>query len=682
MTELLETLQRHFGHTTFRPGQDDLVRTVVDGHDLLAVMPTGSGKSLGFQLPALLLPGTTLVVSPLISLMKDQVDELSRRGIRAAALHSMLAAGERRDAVNAARAGALRLLYVAPERFASDHFVRILRDVPISRFVVDEAHCVSEWGHDFRPDYRRLRGAAAECRRSDGRPGRPPMAAFTATATPEVRDDIVELLGLASPRVVVAGFDRPNIELRVRPVSGDFEKHQLLPTLVGQQRTLVYAATRRNAEMAAETLIAHGLQAAAYHAGLPEADRTRVQNGFASGAVRVVCATNAFGMGIDRPDVEAVIHVDIPGSVEAYYQEIGRAGRDGRPAVATLLWNYADVKTREFLIDRPREDSPNRRVPEVSPVEVARRKDIERKKLRRMVGYADTAGCLRATILRYFGDPAAREPCGSCGNCERARTTLDPGGLLLVRKILSGIARAGERFGRRRIAAMLVGELDDLPEALTRLSTTGLLRGEQPRTVERWIDASCSAGLVRASEDQYRTLSLTPLGRDVMAGRVVELSMAVPVSRPPSLRRRRSRSDARFEEIDASSRSKRGRRGRPGRFDSGSSNRGPGGAMGANELQPPANREESAENTPLVEALRAWRLGEARQRAVPPFVVLHDRTLLAIAASQPRSIAELLDVPGIGPAKVATYGEAILSVVAAAAARSDGQAHTGNAGHR
>jgi len=493
--------------------------------------------------------------------------------------------------------------------------------------------------------------------------------------------------------VVVAGFDRPNIELRVRPVSGDFDKHQLLPTLVGKQRTLVYAATRRNAEMAAETLIAHGLQAAAYHAGLPEADRTRVQNGFASGAVRVVCATNAFGMGIDRPDVEAVIHVDIPGSVEAYYQEIGRAGRDGRPAVATLLWNYADVKTREFLIDRPREDSPNRRVPEVNPVEVARRKDIERKKLRRMVGYADTAGCLRATILRYFGDPAAREPCGSCGNCERARTTLDPGGLLLVRKILSGIARAGERFGRRRIAAMLVGELDDLPEALTRLSTTGLLRGEQPRTVERWIDASCSAGLVRASEDQYRTLSLTPLGRDVMAGRVVELSMAVPVSRPSKGKRRRSRRDSsgashnrrtRFVAIDAPPASKRSRPQSPS---------GAGGLIGPNQAQPPVSRgnaatrdaapgnqvanlwsgttadRESAVIAPLVEALRAWRLGEARQRAVAPFVILHERTLLAIAAVQPRSIDQLLDVPGIGQAKAATHGEAILAVVAAAVAR-------------
>src|SRR4029453_3374790 len=242
--DLRATLQQHFGHTSFRAGQEDLVRAVVDGYDVMAGMPTGSGKSLGFQLPAILLPGTTLVVSPLISLMKDQVDELNRRGIRASALHSMLSAEARQQTLQDARRGAIRLLYVAPERFASDRFLQTLRDVPIARFVIDEAHWVSEWGHDFRPDYRPLKDSPGQCVRSDRQPARGPIAAFTGTATPEVRDDIVDLLGLADPRVVVAGFDRPNIELRVRPVGGDTEKQRLLPELVGQQRTLVYASTR------------------------------------------------------------------------------------------------------------------------------------------------------------------------------------------------------------------------------------------------------------------------------------------------------------------------------------------------------------------------------------------------------------------------------------------------------
>jgi ATP-dependent DNA helicase RecQ len=633
-TDVLSTLHRHFGHAAFRTGQEELVGTVLEGRDLLAVMPTGSGKSLGYQLPALLLPGLTLVVSPLISLMKDQVDELNRRGIAAGALNSQVSAEGRRAAVRAARSGELRLLYVAPERFASDFFLNVLRDLTIARFVVDEAHCVSEWGHDFRPDYRRLRAAAEQCRRSDAGI-RPPMAAFTATATPEVRKDIVDLLGLDNPRVVVAGFDRPNITLRVKPVSGDEEKHALLPQLVPAGRSLVYAATRRKAEEAAWTLQLAGMKAAAYHAGLTDAERTRVQDAFAGDAARVVCATNAFGMGIDRPDVEAVVHMDIPGSIEAYYQEIGRAGRDGRAATATLLWNYADVKTREFLIDRGRDEPSDRVRVAVDPSELARRKELEHKKLRRMVAYADSAGCLRATILRYFGDPAAPTACGSCGNCAR-RSPVDEHTRTLLRKILSGIARAGERYGRRRITAMLVGATEDLPDGLKRLSTTGLLRDEPPQIVERWIDAACGAGLVDVSNDEYRILRLTSLGRDVMAGRVTDVAVAPPAQRerPPKRSKRRK---VRLEV-----------------FPGGTSERA------HVDVTPPAHASPEA-----VEALRAWRLEEARRRGIAPFIILHDRTLLAIAATLPRSREELLAVPGIGSAKLTEYGDALLEVVRA-----------------
>src|SRR4051794_34603930 len=534
----LTRLRTTFGHREFRQGQEEIVAAVLGGHDVLAVMPTGSGKSLGYQLPAVMLPGTTLVVSPLISLMKDQVDELNRRRIPSGALHSMMSADARHDVLNAARAGRLRLLYVAPERFASEQFLRLLSELSIARFVIDEAHCVSEWGHDFRPDYRRLRAAAARCRASDRRHARPPIAAFTATATPEVRDDIVALLGLEQPRVLVAGFDRPNIVLRVERVDGDADKDDLLPGLVQGRRALVYAATRKTAASAAELLQGAGIDAAAYHAGLKDEERTRVQDAFAAGTLRVVCATNAFGMGIDRPDVDAVVHYAIPGSVEAYYQEIGRAGRDGRNATATLLWDYADVSTRQYLIDSPKRDKPGHAVAPRDPEELARRKALEHRKLQRLIEYAETTACLRATILQYFGDPAARDRCDACGTCRP--DAIDGYERELLRTILVGVARAGERYGKQRIIAMLTGAAD-LSPALAKLSTTGGLRHEPHDSLRRWIDAAIAAQLLIVSTDQYRTLSLSDQGRRIVRGQPLDVPIVRPrrLPRAPALRRYR-----------------------------------------------------------------------------------------------------------------------------------------------
>ena len=645
--DVRRALARHFGHQAFRPGQEEMIRAVLAGRDVLAVMPTGSGKSLGYQLPALLLPGLTLVVSPLIALMKDQVDELNRKGIRAAALHSLASPAERRAAVADARRGALHLLYVAPERFASASFLRDLADLRLSLFAVDEAHCVSEWGHDFRPDYRRLAEAAGKCRRADGGEGRPPVIAFTATATPEVRDDILTLLALVKPEVFVAGFDRPNLFFDVRRVSGELEKRALLPDLVAGRRALIYAATRKSTERAADALRAAGTDAEAYHAGLDENERSRVQNGFAAGRIRVVCATNAFGMGIDRPDVEAVVHFEIPGSLEAYYQEIGRAGRDGRPAQATLLWNYVDVRTREFFIEKednesdlwrqrapPPGGSGDREVPREDQSEQRERKrELDRKKLRRMIAYADSTGCLRATLLGYFGEVDVPSRCGNCGNCARRRA-LDADELLFLRKILSGVARGGERFGKRKITAMLRGEIEELPESLKSLSTTGLLSREDPKKIGRWLDAAVGGGLLRASDDVYRTLSLTRLGRDVMSGRRHDAELTLP--EPPRARIPRGR------------RAKASKPARP---------------VAAEGNQISASEETDGTDYILFETLKMWRRREAAERAVPPYVVFHDRTLAAIASLRPRSLEALAEVPGIGPAKLAAYGRTLIELL-------------------
>ncbi len=596
------------------------MRAVLAGRDVLAVMPTGSGKSIGYQLPAVLLEGTTLVVSPLISLMKDQVDELLRRGIRAAAIHSGRSSAERAEALRAARAGTLDLLYVAPERFASQSFRDLLAEIPIALFAVDEAHCVSEWGHDFRPDYRVLQSAAKSCRRSGSSAGRPPIAAFTATATPEVRADIVALLGLADPAVFVAGFDRPNLFLDVRRVSGEIEKCRLLPELVGTRRALVYTATRKSAERAATSLRSAGLSAEAYHAGLDEGQRTRVQDAFARGALPAVCATNAFGMGIDRPDVDAVVHFEIPGSLEAYYQEIGRGGRDGRRADATLLWNYVDVRTREFFIERDDAelDLRTRHAPP-DPEQRERKRELDRAKLRRMIGYADATGCLRATLLRYFGEQNAPSRCGFCGNCAR-RSPLSESDLLVLRKVLSGVARGGERWGKRKIAAMLTGRLEDLPESLAGLSTTGILSELSAKAVEAWVDAAAGAELLRSSDDVYRTLALTRLGRDVMAGRATSVELTLPAA-----------------------------------FGAKGSRRKKSAAPPAAPGSPP--------ELDVVDRLRAWRREEASRRGVPAYVVLHDRTLLAIAGARPKTLSALGEISGIGPAKLETYGDGLLAAL-------------------
>ena len=471
--------------------------------------------------------------------------------------------------------------------------------------------------------------AAGRCRRSDGAAGRPPILAFTATATPEVRDDIVELLGLQDPDVFVAGFDRPNLFLDVLKVSGEIEKRALLPGLVAKRRALVYASTRKSTERATEALQAAGCAADAYHAGMDEGERTRVQNAFAEGRLQVVCATNAFGMGIDRPDVEAVVHFEIPGSLEAYYQEIGRGGRDGRRADITLLWNYVDVRTREFFIEKEDDEGdPRWRRASPDPEQRERKRDLDRRKLARMIAYADSSACYRATLLSYFGEQDAPRACGFCGNCAR-RKDLGAEEVLLLRKVLSGVARGGQRWGKRKIAAMLAGHLEGLPESLASLSTTGILSNQSPKSIGDWIDAALGAGLLQASNDVYRTLALTPSGRDVMSGRAATVALTLPEPPRPKAPRVRKTKLARLVASAT------------------------GGAAA------PPGADES-----VLAALKVWRRQEAARREVPAYVVLHDRTLSAIAAARPATLDALADIPGIGPAKLTAYGSELLSLLA------------------
>lgn len=347
-----EALERHFGFREFLPGQEPVVSSLLGGRDTLAVMPTGGGKSLCYQLPAMVMEGVTLVISPLIALMKDQVDGLIRKGVPATMINSTLSPAEQSERLRDLAAGKFKLVYVAPERFRSTQFIRSLREVPVALFAVDEAHCLSQWGHDFRPDYLRLSEAVETL-------GHPQTAAFTATATPEVRKDILEVLKLRDPYVSISGFERPNLSLRVRHCDGHREKYDHLRRLIRTWKTgIVYCATRKRVEEVCTSLAAEGVKLIAYHGGMEDRDREWAQNVFLDRSYDVAVATNAFGMGIDRPDVRFVAHFDIPGSIEAYYQEAGRAGRDGEPSECELLFNYADTRTQEFFIDgnNPGED--------------------------------------------------------------------------------------------------------------------------------------------------------------------------------------------------------------------------------------------------------------------------------------------------------------------------------------
>jgi len=602
--EILETV---FGYHAFRGEQEAIIGHVLEGGDALVLMPTGGGKSLCYQVPALLRPGVGVVVSPLIALMHDQVEGLAQLGVRAAFLNSTLDSATEARTERAALAGDLDLVYLAPERVNTprgrDFLGALSRGPGISLFAIDEAHCVSSWGHDFRPDYLELARLGAEW------PGVPRIA-LTATATPVTREEIVARLGLGG-RTFVSGFDRPNIVYRV--VEKEDPRRQLRAFLDAHrdEAGIVYCLSRKKADETAAWLAEQGFTALPYHAGLDAGTRRRNQDRFLREDGIVMTATIAFGMGIDKPDVRFVAHLDLPKSLEGYYQETGRAGRDGEPAEAWMAYGLGDVVQLRAFIDRG--DSP----PE--------RQRVEMRKLDDMLAYCETADCRRAVLLSYFGETRTGT-CGACDVCLAPPERWD--GTVAAQKALSAVLRTGERFGAGHVVDVLLGKASEKVARFghDRLPTFGVGSDLDEREWRRVLRQLVVLGLLEPDPDGHGGLRTTAAARTVLKGeRRVELRRASAIALAP---RGRRKAQAKAKE-----------------------------AFGA---APPTSAE-----TALFDALKAWRKAAAAAQGVPAYVVFHDRTLAEIARLKPRSIGALQQVTGVGESKLARYGEELLEVVAA-----------------
>jgi ATP-dependent DNA helicase RecQ len=593
----LEILNTTFGYQSFRGRQQEIIEHVVDGGDCLVLMPTGGGKSLCYQIPALVRPGLGVVVSPLIALMKDQVDALRQAGVRAAALNSSLSSAEAADVERDLRGGALDLLYVAPERLVTARCLDLLARTRLALFAIDEAHCVSQWGHDFRPEYLQL--SILHERFPDV-----PRIALTATADGPTQRDIVERLGLGEAPVFAAGFDRPNIRYRVVPKR---DKRAQLWTFLEEEHPadagIVYCQTRRKVDDIAAWLAGHGRVALPYHAGLEPAIRQQHQERFLKEEGVIVVATIAFGMGIDKPNVRFVAHLDVPKSLEAYYQETGRAGRDGLPANAWMTYGMADVVAALGLIEGS--DAPERQ------------RRIERQKLNALLGYCETARCRRQVLLGYFGE-REHGPCGNCDTCLDRVETWD--GTVAAQKAISAVYRTGQRFGVGHLVDVLLGNVTARIAELghDRLPTFGVggeLDKSEWRSVFRQLVA---AGHLALDPEGYGGLRIGESARAVLRGEtVVELR-----KEPAQVRRARTR------------------------------------RTGA-----PPSLVSTAE-APVWERLRALRLELAREQGVPPYVIFHDATLLDMLRQRPRDLRSMASIPGVGRSKLERYGAQFLDVLA------------------
>lgn len=599
--DALTILKQYFGHSRFRAGQEKIVEALLNGRDALCVMPTGAGKSVCYQVPALMLPGVTLVISPLISLMKDQVTALRQMEISAAYINSSLTAAQCREMLRRASLGMYKIIYAAPERLETPDFLRFAQGADIGLIAVDEAHCVSQWGQDFRPSYLKIAGFI------DALPKRPAVGAFTATATERVREDIIRLLRLNDPCAVTTGFDRPNLYFDVQRPK---KKKEWLANYVrekGDACGIVYCATRKNVEDVCAFLQRQGVSAARYHAGLSDEERRQSQEDFVYDRVRVMVATNAFGMGIDKSSVSFVVHYNMPKDMESYYQEAGRAGRDGSAAECILLYSAGDVQTARFLIEKESENE------ELTDAEKDRVRGQELARLERMTGYCKTTGCLRGTLLKYFGEDAPSR-CGSCGNCVSEAVEQDI--TLEAQKILSGVARAERRYatsvGVTQIVRMLTGSQDKrvLQLDLHTLPTYGIMRDVNRQQLRDWINVLIEQEYLILTRGEYPVLRLTPKAGDVLyrGERVIHTVRRALAAKP-------------------------------------------GAAVSA------------ADDTDLFSALKRLRFRLAQREHVPAYVIFSNATLLDMARKRPHSLEDFLRVSGVGDFKAARYAASFLEEI-------------------
>ena len=610
MQEAQAVLKKYFGHDSFRQGQSAVIGALLAGRDALCVMPTGAGKSVCYQVPALLLPGVTLVISPLISLMKDQVNALTHAGIPAAYVNSSLTPAQYRKVLDLMDAGVYKLVYVAPERLDLEDFRRLCQSMSISLIAVDEAHCVSQWGQDFRPSYLRILSFV------DCLPVRPPLGAFTATATDVVRDDIARILRLEHPLTLTTGFDRPNLYFGVKTPK---DKDKELLSLIAERTDrsgIVYCSTRRAVEEVCDLLIEHGFNATRYHAGLSDGERRDNQEDFLYDRKTVMVATNAFGMGIDKSNVSYVIHYNMPKNMEGYYQEAGRAGRDGSPADCILLYAKKDVMTARFLVGHA---EPN---PDMTPeqAEAVRKQDEER--LRQMTFYCTTADCLRGFILKYFGETAPLH-CGNCSNCDE-----DNDGELVditihAQMILSCVARTGQRLGVTVIVGILRGSAAERVTAagLDKQTTYGLMKECTAHYIRAVIRRLCAVGYLEQTDGEYPVLKLTGTSGEVLYQRIpLEMRYASEITK---------------EKKEKPSKKQRGA----------------------------ARAGLDGENARLFNILRDVRSDLAAEAHIPAYYVVNDATLADMCRKRPHTRAEFLDVSGIGEHKAGLYGQIFMGAI-------------------